>query len=110
MKKALIFGALCFMAVLALFSTTDPNKVPSFVLPVPFVLLFISLLAAIMWTLQKYGMGMSRSVRVGALCAGIPIVILVLQSIGQLTVKDVLTIAVLFAVSYFYIARSTVPS
>ncbi|HEY5667677.1 MAG TPA: hypothetical protein VIR03_00770 [Candidatus Saccharimonadales bacterium] len=110
MRKALIFGALCFLGVLVLFSTTDPNKVPSFVLPVPFVLLFISLLVAAMWLLQKHGMGMSRSVRVGTLCASIPIVILVLQSIGQLTVKDVLTIVVLFAVSYFYIARSAVSS
>lgn len=110
MKKALIVSALCLIAVVLLFSTTDPNKVPSFILPIPFVLLFVSVLILASWLLQHYGMAMRRSVRVGVLCAGIPILLLVLQSIGQLTLKDVLTIIVLFSISYFYVARTTASS
>lgn len=111
MKKSLIVCAVSLVAILMLFFTTDPNKVPSFILPIPFLLLFVFLLLASSWALQKYAdMNFRRSLRVGVLCAAIPTVLLVLQSIGQLTVKDVLTIGILFLVSYFYIARTTAPS
>jgi len=111
MKKSLIVSAVLLVTALLLFMTTDPDRVPSFILPVPFVLLFVSLLLFLAWGLQKYvGMTFRRSIKVGVLCAAIPTILLVLQSIGQLTIKDVLTIAILFLVSYFYIARTTAPS
>jgi hypothetical protein len=111
MRKSLVACVVSLVAVVLLFVTTDPNKVPSFTLPIPFLLLFASSLLFFSWLLQKYaGMTVRRSLRVGVLCVGIPMILLVLQSIGQLTVKDVLTLAVLFLVSYFYMTRSTAPS
>jgi hypothetical protein len=110
MKKTLIISGVCLLTVVVLFMATDPNKVPSFVLVIPFLLLFAFLWSLTSLLLQKRGLSTRRSLKIGMLCAAIPIVLLVLQSIGQLTLKDVLTISALFFVSYFYMTRlSTSP-
>lgn len=110
MKKLLIISGICLTVVITLFMSTDPSRVPSFVLIIPFLLLFVSLFLFGTAMLQWQGMAKARSMRLSALFAGIPILLLVLQSIGQLTVRDVLTIAVLLFVSYFYVTRATASS
>lgn len=106
MKRDLYLGATCFFLLLGMFLGFDPNKLPSFLLILPFIFIFISVFAFVTFSCQKYGMGRTKSVRVGILCAGIPTMLLVLQSIGQLTIRDVLTLSVLFILSFFYIART----
>lgn len=110
MKKFLIISSICLVAVLLLFMSTDPNKIPSFVLMLPFVLLFIVLSSLITVVLRTQGMADARSFRTGLVLAAVPLILLVLQSIGQLTLRDVLTIGILFAISYFYVSRTTMPS
>jgi hypothetical protein len=110
MKRKLHIAAGCFLALLILFLGIDPNKVPSFVLVVPFILLFTLLLTGISYVLEMQGMGNKKSLKVGGLCASLPILLLVLQSIGQLTVRDVLTASLLFVISYFYISRTATSS
>jgi hypothetical protein len=110
MKKLLIASSICLVAVLLLFMATDPNKLPSFVLIVPFVLLFVLLSTIIMIILKTQGMADKKSLKMGLSLAGVPLILLVLQSIGQLTLRDVLTIGILFAISYFYVSRSTASS
>jgi len=110
MKKPLIMGSICMAIVLLLFLVTDPNKVPSFILILPFLLLFVSLLLLVSVLLRWQGMGKARSIRLSVVFSSIPLILLVLQSIGQLTVRDVLTMAVLFTLSYFYVSRSTASS
>lgn len=105
----LLSGALA-ITIIVLFVFTDPNRVPSFVLVLPFILLFILLLSLIVLILQKRGMYNSKTLRIGMLCAAIPLVLLILQSIGQLTIRDVLAIAALFAISYFYMSRISISS
>jgi hypothetical protein len=103
-------SGLCLLAILVLFMATDPNRVPSFILVLPFLLMFTLLLSLGMLLLEKRGFSTRRSLKIGMLCAAIPIVLLVLQSIGQLTLRDVLAIGALFVVSYFYMTRlSTSP-
>lgn len=110
MKKALFFAAACFVTLLILFFITDPNKVPSFVLVLPFLLLFLVIFLLISHILEKKGLPDRKRLKIAALGAGMPLVLLVLQSIGQLTVKDVLVLSVLFVLSYFYIVRNNLPS
>jgi len=110
MKKLLIISGICLVAVLLLFMFTDPNKIPSFVLMIPFVLLFVLLSSLITIVLRTQGVGDSRSMKMGLILASVPLILLVLQSIGQLTLRDVLTIAVLFVISYFYVSRTTTSS
>lgn len=110
MKRSLLISAGCLAIVLAIFMTTDPNRVPSFVLMIPFVLLFVFLSSLIFAILQSQGVAVGRSVRIGIVLAAVPLLLLVLQSIGQLTLRDVLTMAVLLTLSYFYVNRSTASS
>jgi hypothetical protein len=110
MKKPLIISGICLAVLATIFMSTDPSRVPSFILIIPFLLLFAALFLFSTTMLQWQGMGKARSMRLSALFAGIPILLLVLQSIGQLTVRDVLTIAVLLFVSYFYVTRATASS
>lgn len=105
MKRNLIIGGTALAALLVLFISTDPAKVPSFVLVFPFLLLFTLLLNLAFILLRMRGVTVSRSMKTGALCAAVPILLLILQSIGQLTVRDVIALAILFTLSYFYMSR-----
>ncbi|HEU4914093.1 MAG TPA: hypothetical protein VFT16_01640 [Candidatus Saccharimonadales bacterium] len=107
MKKHLIISAICLVVLLATFMGTNATKVPSFLLMLPFMLLFVLMASLLSTIFRLQGISALRSWRTGLVLAGVPIILLVLQSIGQLTVKDVLTIAVLLGVSYFYVSRST---
>jgi hypothetical protein len=110
MKKSLILGGVAFALLLIIFMATDAKRVPSPILMVPFVLLFVLISSLVSALLRWQGIALAKSWRIGLIFAGVPIVLLILQSIGQLTVKDVLTIAILLAVSYFYVSRSTASS
>jgi hypothetical protein len=68
-------------------------------------LLGIILTLGIAFILERRGLSRLRSLRLGGFLAALPIVLLIFQSIGQLTVRDVATILALFVISYFYIIR-----
>jgi len=110
MKRSLHILGGCFLALLIMFFGLDPNKIPSFALVLPFILLFALLFVGIAYLLELRGIGPKKRAKIAALCASLPILLLVLQSIGQLTVRDVLTMALLFVLSYFYISRATASS
>jgi hypothetical protein len=110
MKRDLYIAGSCFILLLILFLGFDPNRLPSFLLFFPFILIFVFLLTLTVFLLQKMNMGRAKSLRVAMLCASIPTLLLVLQSIGQLTVRDVLTLSVLFVLSFFYITRAATSS
>jgi hypothetical protein len=42
---------------------------------------------------------------IAALVAGFPVLLLLLQSIGQLAVKDVITVAAIIILAYFYMGK-----
>ena len=104
--KAVVISSIILLLILL---WTDPQELPSIILILPFVLIFIALLAGIVTVLGLYG-GLSgpRKLKVGLIGAAIPVIMLILQSLGQLTVRDVLAIFVLFGIAYFYISRFSV--
>jgi hypothetical protein len=110
MKKTAIIGGVCLLALVILFLFTDPNKTPSLILVLPFVLLFATLASVASMLLQRLSPNNPKSLRIGLLCAAVPTALLILQSIGQLTFKDVLIIGALFPVSYFYMYRLSTSS
>jgi len=94
---------------------SNPSGLPVVVLIVPFVLLFVALYT--LWMLlgevkvRYFARGRPRQ-RLGmAVCASV-VLLIVLQSLGQLTLRDVLTVAAIITVGYLYLARmrSTVSS
>lgn len=107
MKRKLYAIAGCILVLLIMVFSFDPSRIPSLFLVVPFILLFIILLLATSMLLAYGKIDGPRNNKIAALCAGLPILVLVLQSIGQLTARDVLTVAILFVISLFYVVRSS---
>ncbi len=101
----IITASLGILTILLL--TTDPKQIPAFMLVVPFILLFAILFTSILTIFERYGLPFKSAVRTAVLCTTPPILLLVMQSIGQLTVRDVLTVGALFLISYFYISRTS---
>jgi len=110
MKRNLYIAGGGFFALLVIFLAVNPNHVPSFFLVIPFILLFTLLLSGILYLLGLRGVNNKKSIKIASLCASLPILLIVLQSIGQLTIRDVLTVLLLFAISYFYISRTAASS
>lgn len=110
LRTALTWGILgVFMLV------SRPEKLPVVVLIVPFVLLFIALmsLAGLLQALyHRYGtrdrvdhLG-RRRLRV-TVCISL-VLVLVLQSLGQLTLRDVATIVAIAIIGYLYVGRGLI--
>ncbi|HLZ14513.1 MAG TPA: hypothetical protein VKQ34_00810 [Candidatus Saccharimonadales bacterium] len=106
MKKA-TQGIILSIALLAvLLVATQPTKLPSFMLIVPFGLMFVILtLGTALLFAWRSSRLTARHVRNGAFVAAMPMILVVLQSIGQLTLRDLLIIVVFFVLSYFYVGR-----
>lgn len=103
------------LGTIVLFLTTEPTKLPAAVLTLPFLVLFATIFA-ISWIVmvrmarREQVIPRRRIAAFALLYASLPMLLLLLQSIGQLTIRDTITLFVLFGVLYFYITRTnTVP-
>lgn len=98
----LIVGGIFFMI-------SNPRHVPPVVLIIGFLIIFgivffaVRLTARVVGLRQKLSPGQYRTTIV--CLAALPVVLLALQSIGQLTLRDIITILILFGVGYFYASR-----
>lgn len=91
------------------FSITNPKNVPPVVLVVGFLLLtgiiysFLRLIAKLFSLKERLTVGQYKGLLIGG--TALPVMMLALQSIGQLTVRDSITLVILFIAGYFYISR-----
>jgi hypothetical protein len=108
MKRQWITIGVCVVILLILFLATNPNSILPIFLIAPFILLFAILFLLILFVSKMMNLPQSRRIRIAVIGTSIPVLLLILQSIDQLTIRDVLTAASLFLISYFYISRSTV--
>ncbi|HJP95783.1 MAG TPA: hypothetical protein VJ843_00265 [Candidatus Saccharimonadales bacterium] len=108
-KVSLTIGACC-LTLLVLLLATDPTQMPSFVLILPFSLLFTIIWLITFSSFRKNGFTRLRAIRLSMLFAGLPVSLLLLQSIGQLTIWDIITILAFFGLAYFYVSRLAVSS
>jgi len=88
-------------------SSTDPHRVPSFVIMAVFVMLVISLyelLKGLIYLLAWYGLAVPRPRRLATIltvmCGGV----LALQSIGELTGRDIAVLLPFVLLAYLYFA------
>jgi hypothetical protein len=107
MKKAHIIAGVCGIGLVGIFTVINPQSAPSFVLILPFVLLAVLMYLALIYLFELQGISLQKRRRIAVLCTGLPMSFLVMQSIGQLTLRDVATISIVFLLSYFYILRMT---
>jgi len=106
MKRMIRVVGIAGLALLTLITTTQPARLPSVVLIIPFVLMFgilgLTISLGIAWQRGAVTLG---AIRAGCLSALLPILLLVLQSVGQLTLRDGLTLIALFGITYFYMTK-----
>jgi hypothetical protein len=103
-------GYLIVIAIGVLFfSLTGPRTMPSIILIAGFVVLAATIYSVLKLLLLVSGL--QRRLRPshmrGIVIAGtaLPVLLLALQSIGQLTVRDFLAMSGLFVVGMFYVSR-----
>jgi DMSO reductase anchor subunit DmsC len=92
--------------------STNPQKLSPILLIIPFVLCFLSLFLAIVFVTTFMARNSQPSLKrksffFSILLAGYPVMLVLLQSIGQLSSRDVVTLTLLCIVSGFYITRSS---
>ena|SRR5688572_21747520 len=105
MKKKLLFAVAAALVLILVFTATNPASAPAFLLIVPFAAIFTLLFAAALYIFERRGWSKARSFRGAVIAAGVPVILMVLQSIGQLTARDILTIGAIFIILYFYLSR-----
>ena len=103
---------LLLWAILGAFlAFSAPEKLPVALLIVPYVLLFAALYGAWMALVRfttPYGARARPRRRLGAVVCLSIVLLLALQSLGQLSLRDVITVVAIAAVGYVYLVRSGV--
>ena len=110
-KSRLWLGIVSLYLALPLFiMNTNPERLPLPLLLVPFLLFFAGLFVAIYFLGSRVsllkGLEKRRQFAVSALLAAIPLLLLVFQSLHQLTIRDVLISLGLVIATAFYISRA----
>lgn len=81
---------------------TDPTKVPLPILMLPFVWMFLLLFIAVYMGLGLTALPRLKKRILAAAVGGLPILLLILQSIGQLTIRDTLiTVGLILGVGWY---------
>jgi hypothetical protein len=105
----LVMTAL-FIAIGLLLFGTDPNELPLPLLILPFILLFLLIFLGTLFIFQQKTHSLklftNRSVTVAMTVAILPVLLVVFQSIHQLTFKDVLVSFALLGGILFYISKT----
>jgi hypothetical protein len=97
--------AACSLLMAGLLLCSDPQTLPAIFLIMPFFLLFIIIFLSCMILARSIGFTGLTKVRTALTVAFIPVLLLILQSLGQLTLRDCLAICIFFGIAYFYTAR-----
>lgn len=113
MKRQAVITGLLVVGLLAVFLATNPQKLSAVILFAVLVLIYIVcaqlLVLAMMLGKLLLGSGWKTSIirRVAYSVALLPASLLFLQSIGQLTVRDVLLVVAFVVVAFLYVGRMT---
>ena len=111
-KQQLLRTIGAWAALLVFMFTFQPNSLPVVLLIVPFVLLFFAFYAS--WHLfsllvahfaTKTRTGRSRRY-LGMAVSMSAVLLVVLQSLGQLTLRDILTVVGIIFLGYVYLTRN----
>jgi len=110
LKHQLLYTASVWLLLLAFLGLSEPSKLPVVMLIVPFLLLF-SALYSLWGLLQQAGVRYFGRGRIGrrlrmTVCIS-AVLLLVLQSLGQLSVRDVVTVMAIVVVGYLYLGRTS---
>jgi hypothetical protein len=111
-RPQLVRTVVAWIALGVFMVLLQPTSLPVVVLIVPFILLFVALYN--LWIL----LSLARSRYIARAAAAQPhkqlgvmvclcaVLLLVLQSLGQLTLRDAVTVAAILVIGYIYVRRS----
>ncbi len=91
-------------------SSTDPTKLPAILLIAPILWMFLCIvytifvLQRVLYNSQNEAINKKR-IGSAVLIASVPTVLLLLQSIGQLTAKDLALVLILVGIGFAYLKR-----
>ncbi|OGL39056.1 hypothetical protein A3J32_02240 [Candidatus Saccharibacteria bacterium RIFCSPLOWO2_02_FULL_46_7] len=100
----LYFGLICF------FFVTDPYKLPVSLLFVTFVWLFLCLFLTFLYLINHLAKKTLLSSRLkryefALMAAALPVLLLLLKSVDQLTIKDGLLLLSVYLLTVFYVSK-----
>lgn len=112
LKHQTLQTTLAWGGLLAFMTLFRPNSLPVVLLIVPFVLVYAALYSS--WRLfggiraRYFILNSTQSPhnRLGMAISGSLVLLLILQSLGQLTLRDVVTVVAIISLGYLYLTRS----
>lgn len=107
-SKKLAAVVLACAALLVLFIATNPEDLPLVLLTLPFLLLFLSLFLSLEILLSSLMPKINAKSKrwLAVILAGLPVLLVLLQSIGQLSVRDLLLVIALVSALIFYFKKA----
>jgi hypothetical protein len=109
-KRYIYLALASVVTLIILLFGTNPRNISSAALITPFILIFLTLFFVSSYFLRLRGLTRRADWAIAVFITVPPTLLLVLQSIGQLTLRDVATIVALFAIAYFYATRIDSPA
>jgi hypothetical protein len=110
-KKQCIYLATSLLTLGVIIISTEPSRLPLLVLAIPFVLIFCIIYFAgitVTTVVAKSTHKPTFSRRPALLAAALGVSCIALQSTGQLTVRDVITLIILLSIIDFYLRRTSI--
>lgn len=104
-KKMIMLVLLC-ISIALFFMFSDPEQLPLVATLVPFILIFTALFVTIDISLEVFFALEKTKKRIISLVLSImPVVLLLIQSITQLTIRDVILCTLITIIVVWYISR-----
>lgn len=99
---------LTYLLIPIFMTVTNPETLPLPLLTIPFILVFAALYMTVGLLLKKYFSNLrGKSPQAVALTlSGLPVLLIILQSIGQLSIRDLLIIVTLIVGLIFYFRKT----
>ena len=87
---------------------TNPQDLPLPIVLLPFIWLFIAIFMAVQWSvkLRAEKLDKRRRMILAGVSAALPVLLLVFESVHQLSIRDVLIVIALLASISFYMSRA----
>ena len=107
-KSQSVSVILSYTILILILFTTSPENMPLPVMLIPFLVIFICLYLTIdlMMRYLLKNLSIRSRMRTSIILAILPVLILILQSINQLTIRDVTITFVLFLLLIFYFKKA----
>lgn len=106
--KQVLLIVVFWLALAAMIFLLDPQEAPLPLLIVPFVLFFAAVYHSTKYFLQQVtpNMSVTRTSLLAVSVSVVPTFLLVLSSVEQLTIRDIILLATLLVTAVFYVRKS----